>query len=33
MDNDANAAALGEWAYGAGKGAENLLYVQISTGA
>lgn len=32
MDNDANAAALGEWAYGAGKGAENLLYVQISTG-
>lgn len=32
MDNDANAAALGEWAYGAGRGAENLLYVQISTG-
>jgi glucokinase len=32
MDNDANTAALGEWAYGAGKGTENLLYVQISTG-
>jgi glucokinase len=32
MDNDANCAALGEWAFGAGIGAENLLYVQVSTG-
>lgn len=32
MDNDANAAALGEWKFGAGQGCENLLYVQISTG-
>lgn len=32
MDNDANAAALGEWVFGAGKGTENFLYVQISTG-
>lgn len=32
MDNDANAAALGEWAFGAGGRAENMIYVQISTG-
>jgi glucokinase len=32
MDNDANAAALGEWKFGAGQDSENLLYVQISTG-
>lgn len=32
LDNDANAAALGEHQYGAGRGAENLVYVTISTG-
>lgn len=32
MDNDANAAALGEWYFGAGKGAENMVYIQVSTG-
>jgi glucokinase len=32
MDNDGNAAALGEWTFGAGKGTENMLYVQVSTG-
>ncbi len=30
--NDANAAALGERSFGAGKGHENLVYVTISTG-
>lgn len=32
MDNDANAAALGEWVFGAGKNCQNMLYVQVSTG-
>ena len=32
VDNDANAAALGEWRYGAGQGTESLLYVTVSTG-
>lgn len=32
FDNDANAAALGEYFYGVGKGFETILYVTISTG-
>lgn len=32
MENDANAAALGEWYYGAGEKCENLFYFQVSTG-
>ncbi|HEY9285073.1 MAG TPA: ROK family protein [Pyrinomonadaceae bacterium] len=32
LDNDANAAALAEHEYGAGRGAENMVYLTISTG-
>ncbi|HFQ93708.1 MAG TPA: ROK family protein, partial [Anaerolineae bacterium] len=32
VDNDANAAALGEFRFGAGQGCPNLLYVTVSTG-
>jgi len=32
VENDANAGALGEWRYGAGKGTRCLLYVTVSTG-
>ena len=32
LDNDANAAALGERAHGAGRGLEDLVYITISTG-
>lgn len=32
LANDANAAALGEWAFGAGRGRQNMVYVTISTG-
>ncbi len=30
--NDANAAALGEWRYGAGQGCRHFIYVTVSTG-
>lgn len=32
VDNDANAGALGEFRYGAGRGTESMVYVTISTG-
>ncbi|MCS7191992.1 MAG: ROK family protein [Armatimonadetes bacterium] len=32
VDNDANAGTLGEWMFGAGKGIDDLLYVNIGTG-
>ena len=32
LDNDANAAALGESVYGAGRGLSNIVYMTISTG-
>jgi glucokinase len=32
LDNDANAAALGECQYGAGRGLRNIVYITISTG-
>jgi glucokinase len=32
MDNDANAAALAEWRFGAGRGYHDLVYLTMSTG-
>ncbi|MEM8529936.1 MAG: ROK family protein [Chloroflexota bacterium] len=32
LGKDTNAAVLGEWLFGAGKGTRNLIYVTISTG-
>lgn len=32
LENDANAAAYGEWAVGAGRGTKNCVYVTVSTG-
>jgi len=32
LENDANAAALAEWRYGAGRGSDNLVYLTMSTG-
>ena len=32
IENDANAAALGEWRFGAGRGTEHMVFVTVSTG-
>jgi glucokinase len=32
LENDADAAALAEWRFGAGQGARNLVYLTMSTG-
>lgn len=32
IENDAHAAALGEWRFGAGRGLNHLVYVTVSTG-
>lgn len=32
LENDANAAAIGEYLLGAGKGTENMVYITVSTG-
>jgi glucokinase len=32
LDNDANAGALGEYRFGAGRGARSLVYITLSTG-
>jgi glucokinase len=32
LENDANSAAVGEYSFGAGRGARNLIYLTISTG-
>jgi glucokinase-like ROK family protein len=32
LDNDAELGALGEWAYGAGRGEKNLAYIKVGSG-
>lgn len=32
LDNDANAAAIGEYTFGAGKGTRHMIYITVSTG-
>ncbi|WP_018181725.1 ROK family protein [Kaistia granuli] len=32
LENDANAAALGEWRFGAGQGTKSMVFITVSTG-
>jgi glucokinase len=32
LDNDANAAAIGEYMFGAGRGSRNMIFITVSTG-
>lgn len=32
LENDADAAAVGEWRFGAGRGVDDLVYITVSTG-
>ena len=32
LERDTNAAVMGEWRYGAAKGADDVIYVTVSTG-
>ena len=32
LNNDAEMGAVGEWAYGAGRGERNLAYIKVGTG-
>src|SRR5439155_17209391 len=32
LDNDANAAAFAEWAFGAGRGSQNMMMITLGTG-
>lgn len=32
LDNDANVAAIGEYAFGSGKGTDNMVFITVSTG-
>src|SRR5207249_137240 len=32
LENDANAAAFAEWAFGAGRGSQNMMMITLGTG-